>query len=60
MDVIPPTFRLDVSTVSLVFVTVWVLGSVSSYTMGGFLHSFLFVAVGMMLPRVILGRKVAS
>lgn len=46
--------------VSLIFMTLWVLGSVSSYTMGGFLHIFLLAAIGMMLPRLIWGRKAAS
>jgi hypothetical protein len=54
-----PTLRMDMPMVALIFVTVWVLGLVSSYTMGGFLHVFLLVAIGMMLPRVIWGRKAA-
>lgn len=45
------------SMVALIFVAFWVVGSVSSFTMGGFLHLFLLVAIGMMLPRVIWGRK---
>lgn len=48
------------STVALIFAVCWVLGSVSSYTMGGYLHMFLIAAVGMMLPRVVLGRKAAE
>lgn len=55
-----PSFRVDMPTVSLIFVALWVLGSVSSLTMGGFLHIFLLVAIGMMLPRIIWGRKAAS
>jgi Family of unknown function (DUF5670) len=46
--------------VALILVTLWVLGAVSSYTMGGFLHIFLLIAIGMMLPRLILGRKAAG
>jgi hypothetical protein len=45
--------------VALTLTALWVLGAVSSYTMGGFLHVFLLVAIAMMLPRVILGRKAA-
>jgi hypothetical protein len=52
-----PTLRTDMPMVALIFVALWVLGSVSSYTLGGFLHVFLLVAIGMMLPRVIWGRK---
>ena len=46
--------------VAMIFVTLWVLGSVSSFTMGGFLHIFLIAGIGMMLPRLIWGRKAAS
>jgi hypothetical protein len=46
--------------VALILVTLWTLGAVSSYTMGGFLHVLLLVAIGMMLPRLIRGRKVAK
>ena len=49
-----------VSTFALIFVVVWLLGSISSYAMGGFLHIFLFVAIGMVLARVIQGRKVSG
>lgn len=45
---------------ALIFVVLWLLGSISSYTIGGFIHVFLAVAVGMMLPRIIVGRKVAE
>ena len=45
--------------VALILTTLWVLGAVSSYTLGGFLHVFLLVAIVMMLPRVIRGRKAA-
>lgn len=55
-----PTLRLAMPTVSLMFTALWVLGSVSSLTMGGGLHVFLVVAVGMMLPRLIRGRKTAD
>ena len=37
--------------VALILTTLWVLGAVSSYTLGGFLHVFLLVAIVMMLPR---------
>ena len=55
-----PTLKADVPMVALILVTLWVLGSVSSYTLGGFLHLFLLAAIGMMLPRLIRGRKAAS
>ncbi|MEO5741323.1 MAG: hypothetical protein ABIS29_12090 [Vicinamibacterales bacterium] len=44
-------------TLALILVALWVLGSVSSVTMGGGLHIFLLAGVGIMLPRIIWGRK---
>jgi hypothetical protein len=49
-----------VSTFALIFAVIWLLGFISSYTMGGFIHILLVVAIGMMLPRVIQGRKVTK
>ena len=43
--------------VAMILVTLWVLGAVSSYTMGGFLYVFPLAAVAVMAPRVIRGRK---
>lgn len=48
------------STFALIFVVLWLLGTISSLTMGGFIHIFLVLAIGMMLPRVIQGRKVSE
>ena len=45
---------------ALILVALWVLGSVSSLTMGGGLHILLFAGVGILLPRIILGRKGAD
>jgi len=42
---------------ALVLVTIWILGSISAYTLGGFLHLFLLAGIVLMLPRVIWGRK---
>jgi hypothetical protein len=46
------------SMFALTFVVLWLLGSISSYTLGGFIHVFLVTAICMMLPRIIAGRKV--
>ena len=54
-----PTLKVDVPTVALLLATLWVLGCVSSFTLGGFLHLLLLAAIGMMLPRLIWGRKAA-
>ena len=44
-------------TIAVILVIMWLLGFVSSYTMGGFLHLLLVVAVIIVLVRVIQGRK---
>jgi len=48
------------STFAMTLAVLWLLGSVSSLTMGGFIHILLVVAIGMMLPRVIQGRKITE
>ena len=55
-----PTLKVDVPMVALILATLWVLGSISSYTLGGYLHFLLLAAICLMLPRVIRGRKAAS
>ena len=44
-------------TVAVVLLILWVLGLVSSYTIGGFIHILLVVAVIMILVNLISGRK---
>jgi hypothetical protein len=44
-------------TIALVLIILWLLGLVSSYTMGGFIHILLVVAVVMILVNLISGRK---
>jgi hypothetical protein len=45
-------------TIAVVMLILWALGMVSSYTMGGFIHVLLAVAVVIVLVRVIQGRRV--
>lgn len=45
-------------TIALVLLILWVLGLVSSYSMGGFIHILLVVAIVVILIRVIQGRRV--
>lgn len=45
-------------TIAVVLMILWVLGLVSSYTMGGFIHLLLVAAVVLVLIRVIQGRPV--
>ena len=44
-------------TVAVILIVLWLLGLVSSYTMGGFVHVLLVVAIIVILVRVIQGRK---
>jgi hypothetical protein len=43
-------------TIAIVLVALWLLGLVSSYTMGGFIHILLVLAVVVILVRLIQGR----
>ena len=45
-------------TVAVILVVLWLLGFVTSYTMGGFIHILLVIAVVMILVRVVQGRRV--
>ena len=44
-------------TLAIVLLVLWLLGLVSSYTMGGFIHILLVVAVVMILVRFVSGRR---
>ena len=44
-------------TLAVILLVMWALGLVSSYTMGGFIHILLVVAVVMILVNLISGRK---
>jgi hypothetical protein len=44
-------------TLALILIIAWLLGLVSSYTMGGFIHILLVVAIVVILVRVIQGRR---
>lgn len=45
-------------TIAVILIILWLLGMVSSYTMGGFLHILLVIAVIVIILRVIRGRGV--
>ncbi len=45
-------------TLAVILIVLWLLGLVSSYTMGGFIHVLLVIAVIVIVLRVISGRKV--
>ncbi len=45
-------------TIAVVLIILWLLGLVSAYTLGGFIHVLLVIAVVMILIRLISGRGV--
>jgi len=45
-------------TIAILLVILWALGLVSSYTMGGFIHILLVLAVIVIVLRVIQGRRI--
>ena len=44
-------------TIALILIILWVLGMVSSYTMGGLIHILLVIAIVVVLLNVIQGRR---
>jgi len=44
-------------TIAVIMIVLWLLGMVSSYTMGGFVHLLLVIAVVMVLVNIIQGRR---
>jgi asparagine N-glycosylation enzyme membrane subunit Stt3 len=44
-------------TIAIILLVLWALGMVSSYTIGGFIHVLLVIAVVLFLVRVISGRR---
>jgi hypothetical protein len=44
-------------TIALILVVLWLLGLVSAYTMGGFIHVLLVIAVVVIVIRLIQGRS---
>jgi hypothetical protein len=53
-----PMENTVLETLIVILIVLWLLGMVSSYTLGGFIHILLVVAVVILLLRVIRGRQV--
>jgi hypothetical protein len=49
--------RLMLMTIFVLLMILWLLGMVSSYTLGGFIHLLLVIAIVVVLVRVIQGRR---
>jgi Family of unknown function (DUF5670) len=44
-------------TIFVVLLILWLLGMITSYTMGGFIHILLVIAIAVVLINVIIGRR---
>jgi hypothetical protein len=44
-------------SIAMILLVLWILGLVTSYTMGGFIHVLLVIAVVMIILRVIQGQR---
>jgi hypothetical protein len=44
-------------TIAIILIVLWALGLVSSYTIGGFIHILLVIAIVVVLIRIIQGRR---
>jgi hypothetical protein len=55
-----PIKEVDVMlwTICMILIVLWLLGVVTSYTMGGLIHILLVIAIIVVLVRVIQGRKI--
>jgi len=45
-------------TIAAILVILWLLGLITAYTLGGFIHVLLVIAVVIIVVRIISGRKV--
>ena len=45
------------TTILVLLIVLWLLGMVSSYTLGGFIHLLLILAIAVILIRIIQGRR---
>jgi hypothetical protein len=45
-------------TIAVIFIILWLLGLISGYTLGNFIHILLIIAIIVVLVRIIQGRKI--
>ncbi len=45
-------------TIAIILIVLWLVGLVSSYTMGGFIHILLVIAIVVIVIRLIQGRRI--
>jgi hypothetical protein len=49
--------NIMLTTIAVILIVLWLLGMVTSYTLGGFVHILLVIAIVVVLIRVIQGRR---
>jgi hypothetical protein len=54
---IPEEGDLMLWTIFVILLVLWAVGMVSSYTLGGFIHLLLLIAIAVVLIRIIQGRR---
>jgi hypothetical protein len=59
-EIEPDGGHIMLETLAIVLAALWLLGLVSSYTMGGFIHVLLVLAVVVVVIRVIQGRPILN
>lgn len=47
-------------TIAIILIILWLLGFVSSYTMGGFIHVLLVIALVVIVIRLLQGRRITG
>lgn len=47
-----------ITTIAVILIVLWLLGMVTSYTLGGFIHILIVIAIIMILVRLIRGERV--
>lgn len=52
-----PMVSFMLETIAVVLIVLWLLGLVSSYTIGGFIHVLLVLAIVIFLVRIVQGRR---
>jgi hypothetical protein len=50
--------RTMLETIAIILIVLWLLGMVSGYTMGAFIHVLLVIAIVLFLVRLVSGRRV--
>ena len=56
---VPKEYKNMLWTIFVILLVLWAVGLVTSYTFGGFIHILLFVALAVLVVRLIQGRRIA-